>query len=410
MVPSALAPMVDRRTRRLLGAYALSAVGAGLPWPLLFVLTWEHTHEDTAVALVGGARLLPYVLLSWWTARLADRFPRDRVIRVTLALRVVASVAALALVLGGNLVGAVLCCSLLVAVGTPTYPAVAAALPAQTARLRSATTCLVTIEASGFVVGPAAGGLLLDASVRWVVPSLAVLLAVSALATFGTTRLSAAPPSGGETSIAATGVVRLVARDRAVAGAIALMAVVNLADGIVGVTLVPLSQEGWRETAAAFGVATAFLGFGALGAPLLAVVGDGPRSRARVGILGCAVSLGLVAPTPAAAWALLPLALAGATSVLVESAATEMLQEQVVDRLRASILGLTDAVIVAAALVGALSAPLVVGVVGPRGSMVVVAAGLAGAVLLLAPVRGSSSASRREERRDPVGGCRPGHG
>ena len=53
-----------------------------------------------------------------------------------------------------------------------------------------------------------------------------------------------------------------------------------------------------------------------------------------------------------------PLALAGAAAVSVEAAATSVLQEVVSDDVRATVLGINDSVIVAAALVGSLIAPV----------------------------------------------------
>ena len=53
-----------------------------LPWPLLLVLVCERVggtaHGDLLLGLTGAARMLPYVALSWATGTLADRFRRDR--------------------------------------------------------------------------------------------------------------------------------------------------------------------------------------------------------------------------------------------------------------------------------------------------------------------------------------------
>ena len=63
-------------------------------------------------------------------------------------------------------------------------------------------------------------------------------------------------------------------------------------------------------------------------------------------------------------WALLPLALAGAAAVSVEAAATSVLQEAIDDDVRATVLGLNDSIIIGAALVGSLLAPVSVELVG----------------------------------------------
>ena len=57
---------------------------------------------------------------------------------------------------------AVVCCTLAVAIATPAYPAMVAAMPGIAgAQRRTATDLLVTVEVAAFVVGAALGGLLL---------------------------------------------------------------------------------------------------------------------------------------------------------------------------------------------------------------------------------------------------------
>ena len=50
------------------------------------------THCSSGLA--GGARMLPYVLLSWAAGRLADSMRRDLIVRATLAARAVIFLAA----------------------------------------------------------------------------------------------------------------------------------------------------------------------------------------------------------------------------------------------------------------------------------------------------------------------------
>ena len=92
------------------------------------------------------------------------------------------------------------------------------------------------------------------------------------------------------------------------------------------------------------------LGFGALAGPLLGVWGAGHLARVRTGLAAMGVALVTVAPTPGLVWALIPLAVIGAVAVHIESAATSILQERLPDAVRASVLGLADTAMVAAAL------------------------------------------------------------
>ncbi len=169
---------------RLLAAYACSSVAIGLPWPLLLVLVWDQygdgPHGALIVGLAGAARMAPYVLLSWAIGSLGDHVRRDRLVRVTAALRLVFLVAAAAAVASDHVGLGVLAAALAVLGGTPTYPAIAAALPGLAGANRArATELLVTIEVSAWVVGPALGGLLLAQSLRpW---TLVVAAALAAL-------------------------------------------------------------------------------------------------------------------------------------------------------------------------------------------------------------------------------------
>ena len=78
---------LDGLTRRVIASHGIAALAVALPWPLLLVLVDERTEDPLLLGLVGAARLLPYVAVSWATARLADAMRRDLIVRVTLVLR-----------------------------------------------------------------------------------------------------------------------------------------------------------------------------------------------------------------------------------------------------------------------------------------------------------------------------------
>lgn len=356
---SALSPL----TRRVIASHALAALAVALPWPLLLVLVDDRSNDPLLLGLVGAARMLPYVVLSWATARLADALRRDLIVRVTLALRALLLTAAAVAVLADRVWVAVAACTLTVAVGTPAYPAQVAAMPgiAGVHRLR-ATDLLVTIEVAAFVVGAALGGLLLHPATRDVLPWVPVLMTVVALLMI--LRVSMPAPvretgSGGRPSPYAA----LRAAPAAVR-AIAVMAAINLVIALVAIALLPLALDTWSSDAAGYGLATGVLGFAAFGAPLLRRLGRSAEHSIAWGLVLLAAGLLLVIPAPSLGWSLVPLALAGAATVSVEAGATALLQEHVGDEVRASVLGLNDTVIIAAALVGSLLAPLAVETVG----------------------------------------------
>ena len=357
---------------RLLGAYACGALSTGLPWPLLLVLVWDQyadgPHGAWVVGLAGAARMAPYVLCSWAVGSLGDHVRRDRLVVATMALRL-AFLAAAAVGIAGDQVGAaVVAVGLAVLCGTPTYPTIAAALPGLAGPAReSATRTLVTIEVSSWVVGPALGGLLLTQSLRpW---TLVVAVGLAAVGLVFSTGI-AIPGPVERAPDAVAGMLRVVLRSRPALGALGVAGLLNLVLTVIAFALLPLSEETWGRGDAGFGIATACLGFGALGAPL---VGRFVRVTTSRGLLVISVAVALVAATPVP-WPALPLlALASAIGVVIESLLTGTLQVAVPDRYRAGALGLADTVMVGACLVGSLVAPALATYAGARPALLVVA-------------------------------------
>jgi MFS family permease len=362
-----------RPVARLLAAYACASLATGLPWPLLLVLVWdrygEGPHGAWAVGLAGAARMAPYVLLSWAAGSLGDHVRRDLLVRATIALRLLFLGLGAAALAADRVDGAVVAVGLAVLCGTPTYPAIAASLPGLAGDRRAlATELLVTIEVSAWVVGPALGGLLLAQSLRaWTLPLAIALAAVGLALSTGV----AIPGPVERASDSVRGMLRTVTRCRAALGALALAGLVNLVVTVTGMSLLPLSEDGWHHGDAGFGLATACLGFGALAAPVLARFAVATIARG-LGTVAAAVALVAVTPVP---WPALPLlALAGASGVVVESRVTGTLQDAVPDRYRAGALGVADTVMVGSCLVGSLVAPALADSAGARAALLLVAA------------------------------------
>ena len=162
---------MTRPIGRTVASHGLAAVGMSLPWPLLVLLVWERAGDGWLLGLTGAARMLPYVAISWWTARLADAVRRDLIVRVTLAVRAVLLTATALAVVAGLPWVAGTCCPVAASVATPAYPAMVAAMPGIAGRQRRrATDLLVTLEVGAFVVGVAIGGLLLRPQTRDLLP------------------------------------------------------------------------------------------------------------------------------------------------------------------------------------------------------------------------------------------------
>ena len=405
---------MSRTVHRLLVGHALASVGMSLPWPLLLVLVWDRSgtggHADLLLGLTGAARMLPYVLLSWATGRLADRFRRDRLVLATLVVRVLLLAAVAVAVRQDRLLAAVVAAALAIACGTPAYPALAAAMPgaAGSAR-RRATDLLVTIEVASFVVGPAVGGLLLAPAARPWLPTAAVALTVAATGVMLGVRLPRPTPSGGAGR--GPGPLAAMRASSATVRAVGVAGLLNAVDAALVLALLPLAERLWGNGGTGYGLATGVLGFGALAAPALWRLGSTAGGRARAGLLLLGGSLTVLPLTPEIGWALVPLVVAGAASVHVEGALTETIQDGVPDAARASVLGLTDSVMVGAALAGSLAAPWLASGLGVRAFVVILAGACVAGTAAVArtrpaavpdPASGPTSAPPIPQQRRPV--------
>jgi MFS family permease len=250
-----------------------------------------------------------------------------------------------------------------VAVGTPAYPAAVAVLPALARRrTQRLTNLLVTAEVTAFLLGPAIGGLIMALGRTewsiWVAVGLAIL-GWPLLRGIGSGRAVV------DTTRGVRGRLRAVLTSPGVPLAIAVVALVNFVESGLSLALISLNTERWGADERSFGIAIAGLGFGSLAAPLLILVS---RLRGSLLVSGGAFAAAGLAPVVAAAVG--PLAIAGAAGTAVECASTDVLQRSVPDRFRAFSLGLTDSIMVAAAMLGSLLLPQLSRGIGAPGAIV----------------------------------------
>ncbi len=382
---------------RLLVSHALAATAMSMPWPALLAAVWADTGSETWLGLAGASRMLPYVVLSAAAGILADRLPRLDVLRWSTVIRAaLLTGCGIAMVLDqtGLAVGLAVCT---VAAGTPAYPAAVAVMP-RLARHGSGrlTNMLVTAEVTAFVVGPAISGLIIGLGLaEWSIWAAAALAVIGWPLLHG---LGHAPAAVDATRVLG-GRLRAVLTSPGVPLAIAMVALVNFMEGGVSVALINLNATRWGADERGFGVATAALGFGALAAPLLIMV---LRLRGSLLVTGGGFAAAGLAPTVALAVG--PLAIAGAAGTAVECASTDVLQRSVPDRFRAFSLGLTDSIMVAAAMLGSLLVPLLSSGIGAPAAFVVSGVGVVAAAafrhLRSGPARGATGLQSRAERRE----------
>jgi hypothetical protein len=197
---------------------------------------------------------------------------------------------------------------------------------------------------------------------QWAIPASAAitLLALVLLTRVRTGAIAAA------VAAADRGRLMTVLRCRGVPLVIAVVSVVNLVMSAASIGLLPLSESSWGNGERRFGIAAAALGFGSLAAPLLRAV-LGLRSS----LLATGAGLAVAGFAPGVVAAAAPLAVAGGAATVVECISTDVLQRAVPDHLRAFSLGLTDAAMVSAALLGALVPPVLISITGPSASFLI---------------------------------------
>jgi MFS family permease len=390
---------MPREVRRLVLAHGLSATAMGLPWPALLIVVWDSSHSDVLLGVAATARLLPYVLFSWLAGRLADRMDRLRVVRLSLAARVILLGATAALASTGQIAYAVVAAALVVTAGTPAYPAMAAAMPRLADRANeTATGVLVTLEVAAFFVGPALGGLILGLGVGGWMSSTVALVATGIALAIATTAMRSVSATATRRATGAAHVVPRAGQPRVARAAIAAVALDNAVAASLAIALLPLASDGWHSASRQYGLATAAVGVGAFAAPiLLNRWGIGVAAGQRSALVLAAV-LVAIAVSPALALAALPLAAFGAASVHVEAVSTALIQAATPNSGRSAALGLADSVMVGAAAVAAAVTPLLCTLAGGRA--VIAAAALPALALrrLLVPMPSTARVASADGR------------
>jgi MFS family permease len=278
----------------------------------------------------------------------------------------------------------VLLVTLATTVGTPCYPALAAVVPATVAAedLGPANGILSTIETASWVVGPAAGGVLLVASSHTIALSVnAVLFAVGALCLLPTRSRQPAPTTE-STQDARRSVgrelhegVRTIVGSADIAVPLLLVVVVNVILGGASVGLVLVAERLVDLGEGGFAVLNASLGIGGFaGIAFTSRISRGRRpltSLTTAAICGSApFALLAVVHVP---WIVIALmVLAGAGSVVTEVVATTILLRSLPQAVIARVFGIIDSVLVASILAGTLAAPVLIDLAGLRATLVIV--------------------------------------
>ena len=364
--------------RALIGASAASEIGNWLYNAALLGYVYSTTHSAGWVGAATICRLLPIVLLGPFGGAVADRYSRRTVLLAGDAARMVLMAAIAATVAGAGPVALVIALTAVAsAAGSAERPAAMTLLPRLVgeARLGPANALLHTVQDLGVLIGPAMGALLLAVAPAWVAfVANGATFAVSAvlISTMRPDRAS----GGGRTS----GVAQLAEGLRTVrttGHALWLIAIVAMAEFTYGaqtVQLVVYARQSLGLGSGGYGVLLAAAGAGGL---VSALVNGRLSTNRRVsliiivaGSLACATQLGYAGvQVLAIAIAVTVVGNAGLVSceVVGETALARIVPREALGR----VIGIFDAVSVAAMVAGAVLAPVLVASTSLRASLLI---------------------------------------
>ena len=359
--------------------YTLGGLAQGVP-VMLLALELEGGNAGAGwLAALAIARLAPYVVCSPIAGAMLARVEPRRILLVTSLAR--GGVAAwLWIAIAADAAPTVLVVSLfvLIAAGTPAYPALMRiihdAVPASSSR--RAVALAGGLEAASFVIGPAIGGLLV------VVGAAGAGLASSTLCLAATGLARAIPDlAGSEPSRAPRHGVCEAASwmlRRSYRGAIVAVVAVNCLTGLLAVALVRLPSELGREDDRYASMSIA-IGIGSLGALAVLIGRRDVLQRPLASLMVAGGATVVVAMTDRTAVAMSACTVLGGAVLTVEVLVTRTFAQAVPRPFVAPVFGLLDSWMVAAMSAGALAAPALQSAVGARTA--VAATGLTTALL-----------------------------
>ena len=368
----------------------LAAAAAGVGGWAFMVALAVHAYAVGGAAAVGLAalvRMAPAGLAAPLMGVLADRFPRRDVLLAALLARAsLLAAAALAVAAGAPLAVLLVLATLFTVVATAHKPAQAALLPhlaPDPAHQAAANALWTAIDNGAFVAGAVAGGVLvaaLGAPAAFAAAGLAFAAAASVLARIPRDpRASSFSRSPRERLHSPLEGVRLVARDPRLRLLVGVLSVSTLVEGMVDVLVVVTALRLLDVGDAGVGWLNAAWGIGGLagGAVALKLLARG-RLRFALPAGGFLIGLPLLALAglPHVAVALAALTVLGVGYALVETAGTTLLQRLAHDGVRARAFSVVESSYWLTTGAGAMLAPVLIALAGPRGALA-----LAGAVL-----------------------------
>jgi MFS family permease len=340
-----------------------------------------HAGGATAVGILGLVRMIPAAAVLPFGALLSDRYRRERVLFfIHLARAATIGTAALAVAAHGSTAVIFVLAALPPFSAAPFRPAHWALLPALARtpqELVAANVSGSTLEGAATLVGPLLAGVLLSVTGPSVV--LGVSSAIYLWCAFLVARIghqSGAPAviirSVGALNEALGG-VRAIARDSSTRVLVGLFTAQALVRGLLNVLIVAAALGLLHLGQPGVGFLNSALGAGGLLGALGAVALVGRRRLAGFfgwGLVFWGVPIALIAGWPAAAFALVCLALVGAGNSVLDVSGLTLLQRAVDDSVLGRVFGALEMLNLLSVGIGSILAPLLIAELGIRGTLV----------------------------------------
>lgn len=372
--------------RALITASASSQMGDWLYNAALLGYVYSATGSAAWVGAATIFRLLPYVLLGPIGGAIADRYDRRRVLLVGDLIRFANMLALAAVVALEAPVALVIALTALAsAAGTAEKPAAMALLPKLVgeARLGPANALLHTVQDLGVVVGPAIGAVLLAVApdeVAFLVNALTFAVSAALISTMKSHGVAAGVHHGDG---AIAHIRHGLSTTRATPFVIPLLVVVAMVEltyGAQTVQLVLYAEQRLNLGASGYGYLLAAAGVGGLlSAAINARLTESSKISAIIVLAGglfCATQLAY-AGSNSVVLALAATLIGGGGIVACEVVAETAIARVVAPEVLGRVMGVFDALSVAAMVIGALLAPVLVSTTSLRTSLVVLGAATA---------------------------------
>ncbi|HEV8451837.1 MAG TPA: MFS transporter [Gaiellales bacterium] len=342
---------------------------------------------------IGGAETVGLLALARWTVAafaapflslLADRYRRRSVMLASDSIRLLATAGAAVAVWTSAPAGFVYTAALIVtAVSTAFQPAQTALLPSLTSspeQLTAANVVTSTIESVGTFLGPALGGLML------VWAGTGSVMAIDSL-TFAWSLAMLSGIPRGERPIRqeqAEGFLAEIAEGFAAVGSNARMRLImglfgaqTFVCGTINVLIVVMALQLLGMGESGVGLLNAAIGVGGLAGSVVAaaLVGRGRQSlNFAGGLLAWGIPIALIAVFTTSGFALAMLVVVGVGNVLVDVAGMTLLQRVAPDEVLGRVFGVLETVFSLTIGLGGAAAPLMIHLLGIRGSLVLTGA------------------------------------